>query len=80
MDRARVGGVLLPQLAPAMVQRLLDELRTSGRRRGTGGLSARSVAYAPVVLKMALAHAVAQGFIPRNPAATVRRPASRGPR
>lgn len=72
----RLGSVLLPQLSPAHVQRLLDELRSTGGRQGRG-LGPRSVQYTLVVLKMALAYAVVQGFIPRNPAVAVRRPQAR---
>lgn len=71
-----IGGVLLPQLTPQHVQRLLETLAESGSRNGTE-LSSRSVQYAHTVLKMALQHAVAQGFIPRNPMAAMKRPKAR---
>ncbi len=69
----RLGGQQLAQLTPAHVQGMLDDLRATGGRKGTG-LGARSVQYSMTVLKMALSHAVGQGFIPRNPAAVVKRP------
>ena len=72
----RLGGIQLAQLTPGHVQGLLEELRSTGGRKGTG-IGPRSVQYALVVLKMALADAVGQGFIPRNPAATVKRPPAR---
>lgn len=73
----RLGGTLLPAITPKRVQRLYDELLTSGRRRGSGGLSPRTVQYTGVVLKAALDAAVRRGFIPRNPAAVVDRPRPR---
>lgn len=71
-----LGGHQLAHLTPAHVQGLLDKLRVSGSRRGTP-LSPRSVQYAYTVLKMALSFAVGQGFIPRNPAAVLKRPQAR---
>lgn len=71
-----LGGIQMAQLTPAHVQSLLDALRATGGRKGTG-VGPRSVQYALVVLKMALAHAVGQGFIARNPAAAVKRPQAR---
>ncbi|MFN2555690.1 MAG: Arm DNA-binding domain-containing protein [Nitriliruptorales bacterium] len=61
-----LGGILLPSLTPAHVQRLLDELRTMGGRRGSG-LGPRSVQYALVVLKMATRPCRRPGVHPPEP-------------
>lgn len=73
----RLGGVLLPELRPAQVQRMVEDLLASGGRRGQG-LSPRSAGYAVVILNKALGFAVDQGFIARNPAARVSRPKGGG--
>ena len=73
-----LGGIQLANLTAAHVQGLLDHLRVAGGR-SQSGLSPRSVQYALKVLKMGLAHAVAQGFIPRSPAAAVKRPRAESP-
>ena len=71
-----VGGTLLPALTPQHVQQMLETLAESGGRGGTE-LSTRSVQYAFTVLKMAMQHAAAQGFIARNPLAAMKRPKAR---
>jgi integrase len=70
----RVGRLRLGDLTAPRVGQLYAELQTSGSRRGTGGLSARTVAYVHRVLSHALKDAVQAGLIARNPAAFVRAP------
>lgn len=67
----RVGRLKLASLTPARLSTLYGELLKSGRRDGTGGLSARSVAYAHRIVTHALKDAVSWGRLPRNPAAHV---------
>lgn len=64
----RIGKLRLSSLTPARLSALYGELLKSGRRDGTGGLSARSVAYAHRILTHALKDAVSWGLLPRNPA------------
>lgn len=64
----RVGGMPLRQLTSTRVKGLYAELRDSGRVRGGGGLSAKTVHNIHVTLNRALADAVDDGIIPRNPA------------
>lgn len=68
-----LGGVILPALTPQNVQKMLETLRARGGKRGRP-LSPRSAQYAYTVLRMALSHAVRQGYIARNPAAQVECP------
>ena len=65
----RVGGARLSQLKPKHVDDLLADLAENGSRdpkRGSG-LSARTVRTTGRILKSALADAVKQGLIARNP-------------
>ena len=73
-----IGGVNLSDLQPKHVQQMLDALRAGG---GHGGrkLSDRSVQYAYTVLRGALEHAARHGYVLRNAAAVVQRPAARRP-
>jgi integrase len=61
------------------VGQLNAELLASGSRRGTGGLSARTVGYVHRVLSHALKDAVVAGLIVRNPAGVVKPPRSSKP-
>jgi integrase len=61
------------------VGQLYTELLSSGSRRGTGGLSARTVGYVHRVLSHALKDAAVAGLIVRNPAGVVKPPGSPRP-
>jgi integrase len=67
----RIGGLRLGTLTPARLSTLYGELLKSGRLKGSGGLSPRSVAYTHRVLTHALKDAVSWGLLARNPAAHV---------
>jgi integrase len=62
----RVGHHYLHQLGPGHLSALYNDLHTSGRLHGSGGLSARTVGYLHVILSKALSDAVAEGRLPRN--------------
>lgn len=68
-----LGGNRLVALTPAMVEITMATLAASGGRGGRG-LSGRSCQLAHGVLKMALDHAVRNGYVPRNVAGLVDRP------
>jgi integrase len=73
-----LGGVRLAQLTGGRIAAMYAELRTDGnRRRGSGGLSERSLLHTHTVLRKALADAVRQGYLARNPADDVDRPKPR---
>ena len=63
-----LGHMFLRNLQRHHLQKLIDHLYESGRVDGGGGLSARSVEIAAIVLKSALKLAVRDGLIARNPA------------
>jgi len=66
-----LGAVLLPKLKPAEISKAYAEALTSGRRKGTGGLSPRTVHHMHVVLRGALAQALKWEMLVRNPAGAV---------
>ena len=68
-----VGGERLAGLTPAHVKTMLTTLAASGRKDGKP-LSKRSIQIAHLVLKMALDHALKNGYLLRNPVAAVPRP------
>ena len=69
-----LGAVLLPKLKPAQISEAYAEALASGRRKGTGGLSPRTVRHMHVILKGALAQAVEWELLIRNPAGGVKPP------
>src|SRR5262245_56800005 len=70
-----LGDVLLRDLTPKMMAELYQHLLSApGRDSHRGQLSKRTVAYTARVLRAALAAAVRQGAIPRNPADAVDAP------
>jgi integrase len=71
----RIGGVRLSGLEPGHLRKLYAELLKQGGKSGRP-LSARSVSLAHRVLHRALEDAVSDGLLPRNPAASVKRPAT----
>jgi integrase len=72
-----LGGIPLQQLTPKQVQDFYTRLLTEGRLDGRGGpLSPRTVQYAAMILKQALARAVALQLVARNAAAAAQPPSA----
>lgn len=69
----RIGGLRLSAVEPGHLRKLYAELLKEGGRGGRP-LSPRSVSLAHRVLHRALEDAVSDGLLPRNPAASVKRP------
>jgi len=72
-----LGGILLATLQPLQLEQLYDRLLVSGRVRGGGALSRRTVALVHFVLKRALRQGVRWRLIARSPADEVERPKTR---
>lgn len=70
----RVGSMRLVDLTATRLRALYAELLANGSRRGTGGLSARTVGYTHRIVSHALKDAMRAGLLGRNPAAIVRPP------
>jgi integrase len=70
----RVGSLRLADLTATRLRALYSELLESGRRRGTGGLSARTVGYTHRIVSHALKDAMRAGLLARNPAEIVSPP------
>jgi len=66
-----LGTIRLPKLKPVQISDVYAEALSSGRRKGGGGLSARTVHHIHVILKGALEQAVKWDMLARNPAAVV---------
>ncbi len=66
-----LGGLILGKLKPMQISEAYAKARSSGRRDGKGGLSARSVGHVHRVLKQALGQAVRWEMLFRNPADAV---------
>ena len=62
-----LGGVVVNKLRPAQIAAAYTTALTSGRRKGTGGLSPRTVHHMHRVLKQALGQAVRWEILHRNP-------------
>jgi integrase len=62
-----LGAVRLNQLTPTRIQRYYAEELTSGRAKGEGGLSARTVSHHHRLLSAALRRAVRVGILASNP-------------
>lgn len=69
-----LGHISLPQLQPMHLQSYYTKALKEGRRRGGGGLSARSVRYHHAIIREALAHAVKWQLLARNAADAVEPP------
>jgi integrase len=69
-----LGGLGLTKLQPAHISQAYAKALTSGRRDGSGGLSARTVAHMHRVLRQALQQAVRWQLLARNPADAVKPP------
>jgi integrase len=69
-----LGALVLSKLQPAHISEAYAKALASGRRDGTGGLSARTVTHMHRVLHEALQHAVVWRLLANNPAAFVKPP------
>src|SRR6516162_5228026 len=69
-----LGGLALTKLQPAHISTAYAKARASGRRDGSGGLSARTVTHMHRVLREALQQAVRWQMLARNPADAVKPP------
>jgi integrase len=69
-----LGALALSKLQPAHISQAYARALTSGRRDGTGGLSARTVTHMHRVLHEALQQAVVWRLLTNNPAAFVKPP------
>jgi integrase len=69
-----LGAFKLAKLRPDQISTYYSEALASGRKDGTGGLSARTVGHLHRVLKQALKQAVLWQALPRNPAGAVKPP------
>src|SRR5215471_3640844 len=69
-----LGGLTLTKLQPAHISAAYAKALTSGRRDGSGGLSARTVTHMHRVLREALQQAVRWQLLARNPADAVKPP------
>ena len=69
-----LGAVLLAKLKPEQISEAYAKALATGRRKGQGGLSPRTVRQMHAILKSALAQAVKWEILVRNPAAAVRGP------
>lgn len=69
----RIGDVPMWALDPTTIKKLYVDLRENGRKRGEGGLSAKSVHNVHITLRRALETATEDRLIPRNPASKAHR-------
>ena len=69
-----LGGLSLTKLQPAHISAAYAKALASGRRDGSGGLSARTVTHMHRVLREALQQAVRWQLLGRNPADAVKPP------
>jgi integrase len=69
-----LGALALTKLQPAHISAAYAKALTSGRRDGTGGLSARTVTHMHRVLREALQQALRWQLLARNPADAVKPP------
>jgi integrase len=75
-----IGGIRLQELGAVDLDRLYRKLLTSGRRKGSGGLSNRTVRYVHTMVSAALNDAVNRGLLARNPAAKASPPSAKSAR
>src|SRR5262249_2046475 len=61
-----LGAVLLSKLRPVQISEAYTKALASGRRNGSGGLSARTVHHVHVIMKGALTQAVKWELLVRN--------------
>ena len=62
-----IGNVPLASLTPLALTKFYGSLLTSGRVRGTGGLSPRTVRYVHAIIRKAMSDAVGWRLLPSNP-------------
>jgi hypothetical protein len=70
---ARIGDVALQKVDTRAVSQLYAALRLNGMRKRVGGLSEYTVHTVHIVLSLMMKEALAQGYIVRNPCATLPR-------
>lgn len=75
-----LGGVQLQELTAVDLDRLYRKLLASGRKKGTGGLSNRTVRYVHTVLSAALSDAVNKGLLVRSPTKSATPPSAKSAR
>ena len=73
-----LGGKLLQKLKPADLECWHSTLKTSGRKGGEGGVSAKTISHVHQVLKKALGDALKNDLIAKNVAALQRPPKGEG--
>lgn len=76
--KPRIGSVRLQDLNSFVLNALYEDLLTSGRKDGKGGLSPASVRYVHAVMRKALNDAVKENLVPRNVADAARPPRVQG--
>jgi integrase len=69
-----LGGLVLTKLKPEQISQAYAKALASGRRNGSGGLSAHTVTHMHRVLREALQQALRWQMLARNPADAVRPP------
>jgi integrase len=69
-----IGAVPLARLRPEQISEAYAKALATGRRKGDGGLSPRTVRQMHAIIKSALTQAVKWELLVRNPAAAVRGP------
>jgi integrase len=69
-----LGAIPLSKLKPEQISEAYAKALATGRRKGNGGLSPRTVRQMHAIVKSALAQAVKWEILVRNPAAVVRGP------
>jgi integrase len=69
-----LGAITLGKLKPEQISEAYAKSLTTGRRKGDGGLSPRTVRQMHAIVKSSLAQAVIWGILARNPAAVVKGP------
>jgi len=74
LGRFAIGSRPLQKLTAADIEAWHNELKTSGRQRGDGGVSTQTISHAHRLLSSALRDAVRFGFVLRNVASEQRPP------
>jgi integrase len=69
-----LGAITLSKLKPEQISEAYAKALTTGRSKGDGGLSPRTVRQMHAIVKSSLGQAVIWGILARNPAAVVKGP------
>lgn len=69
-----LGAAPLSEIDPGQLRLLYSQLKTSGRKCGVGGLSARTIGHLHRLLYQAMQQAVQDGLVSSNPLALVKPP------